>query len=278
MPAVASLEGPVTIYTHHPDIWSALNVTVVTVSGDNITCSNGEYLDPLWDEVHLPKFERIFKLNNWGGWEDDEQGFSSTARFKQLAKLLEVELKPFDFSLLGAAITDDGYTLLATESSEHWRSLPRARNVLDALRAAGEQVVWLTEYPNSRREALRCKTWAELLDTVARARRVISVDSGIAHIAAALGKPLTIVGGMTNVRDIFSQYKNPFDVLQSPFDECKSPCYRNPSRGFGAGFRGKCCGRYESAQCMDSIQPGQIIELALRTVPQNANLRQVSIR
>ncbi len=261
MPAVASLKGLITIYTHHPDLWAALNVTVVTVKADNMTCSNGEYLLPDWDNAHLTKFERIFKLNNWGGWEDDEQGFNSRPRFEQLADLLEVKLKPFDFkAALNVQNSEQkDYTLLAVESNEHWRSLPSARDTLNALRLTGEKVVWLTEFPNSRPEARRCKTWAELLETVASARRVIAVDNGIAHIAAALGKPLTILGGMTNVRDIFSQYGNPFETIQAPFDECQSPCYRNPLRGFGRGLRGKCCGVYDSPRCMESITPHEIL-------------------
>lgn len=275
MPAVASLDGPVTIYTHHPELWAALNVTAVKVEGDNITCSNGEYLDPLWDNQHLPIFERIFKLNNWGGWEDDEQGFNSRPRFEQLAEILQVELKPFDFSIL-SPVENKGYILLAVESNEHWRSLPRARNVLDALKREGEKVIWLTEYPNSRREALQCKTWQELLTTVANAKRVIAVDNGIAHIAAALGKPLTILGGMTKIGDIFSQYGNPFDGIQASFNECDSPCYRNPSRGFGRGLRGKCCARYDSPQCMESIQPAEIIELTLGITPSNDFAEEVS--
>lgn len=273
LPVVASLaeENDVTVYTVHPELWRGINVNVIGVTGNQVVgfvSEYGELLDMLWDGANLSKYETIYKLTSWGVWEDNEIGGSIRPRFDQLAEILGVGfvlnlIQNFDYA---AALNarkievEKPYVVLSVESHEPMRTLPDDKAFelyVDLLNCS--DVVWLTEgSPDKRRN--RCSSLAELIHLVYNAERVIGIDNGVAHIAAALRKPLTLIGGMTDVRKIFEQYQTPINYIQTAHAaECPRTCYRLPSNGF---TKNKCCGSYDAPKCLGSTDVGRVVSIA----------------
>lgn len=264
LPAVSVLasDHDVTVYVRefHRELWSALPVHVVTVAPDRTQCDNGELLDMAWDAMACKKFERIYKLSNWAGWEDDERGSTDAARFDQFANIIGVAA-PNTFSfhsvLKPLPLPGDSYTVIAGESAEHWRSLGEEQS--ESLYAELSQHGHVVRVGDKH---VTCGSWHGLVSLIFNAERVIAVDTGIAHLAAALGKPLLVLGGFTDVRDVFAQYirYNPrewtFEAVQGTWGECLSPCYRMPERGF---LHRRCCGRYSEPKCIANITTEEIL-------------------
>ncbi len=283
LPAVSALakENAVTVYTLHPDLWRGIGVTVVGVASDSETCDNGEYLDLLWDEQHLPLFEKIYKLSRWAIWEENHLGFHLRSRFEVLAEILGVEL-PAEFDFWAALNAprphplqrvakehQNNYTLLSIESNTVFRSVPEsvAVEMYEGL-SHYEPVTWIGQqiyFANKNIQA--CSDIPSLVKLIAEATRIVGIDNGVMHLACALGKPATIMGGLTDVRALFSQYERynsgwTFESVQMPYTECDSPCYHLSERGFKDQ---KCCGEYDTPKCMDAIDANQIVELSFNS-------------
>lgn len=280
LPVVASLaeENDVTVYTVHPELWRGIDVNVIGVTGNQVVgfaSEYGELLDILWDGANLPKYETIYKLTSWGVWEDNEIGGSIRPRFDQLAEILGVECSHkyawgarghnpiFDYAAaLNARKIDveKPYVVLSVESHEPMRTLPDDKAFelyVDLLNYS--DVIWLTEGSPQKRRT-RCSSLAELIHLVYNAERVVGIDNGIAHIAAALRKPLTLIGGMTDVRKIFEQYQTPINYIQTAYTaECPRACYRLPSNGF---TKNKCCGSHDAPKCLGSTDVGRVVSIA----------------
>lgn len=271
LPVVAELarKKSVTVYTTHPELWRGVSGAVVAVAGDEMTCDNGEFLGMWWDDEHRNKFELIYKLSGWGCWEDNEFAKHSRTRFEQLAEILGCEVpESFDYkSALLACMRfafAKPYTVLAPQSHGVMRSLPLERGTELYEQAVNfENTLLLADGSYGDERELRCVSLRELIDVVYNAERVIGIDNGIAHIAAALGRPLTVIAGMTDANNIFSQYEkfNPnweFQFIQQPGHECESPCYGMKARGFSNQL---CCGSYALPKCMESVNTGEVVSL-----------------
>lgn len=274
LPVVAKLAESyaVTVYTPHPDLWRGINVKIISVKVTGVEagygrfaksfyCENGEYLDMLWDANNLPKYETIYKLTAWGCEEDNEFSGARRSRFEQLAELLDTDyIRDFDYARALNAKKNPvlgSYILMSVESHEAMRTLSdeQARELYDGLNQRS-RVVWLSEEPGSNRK--HCATHAELIELVYNATEVIGTDNGVMHIACALGKRSTIIGGMTDVRSIFEPYNAPLKAMQTTHDECISPCYRLPQNGF---LNNKCCGSHDEPQCLRSVSGDAIISV-----------------
>ena len=256
----------VTVYTQYPELWERVGVTVkgVKPAGESGTCEwteTGELTDYLWEQKQLPKYETIYRLNGWGAWDDFTNGATLHSRYSQLASYLECKIPDeFDYAIaLNPTDTpsEKGYTLFSPDSNSADRTLPeeKALELYESLSKKYE-VIWI---PKLR----KAENIRELVDLVWNADRVVGIDNGVAHIAAALGVPAVLIGGMTSIRGIFSQYLycNPgwqLRAIQQPGPECKSPCYRQADRGYTDQ---KCCGRFDLPQCMQSVSAQHIIQL-----------------
>ena len=261
LPAVVQLarEKDVTVYTRafHKPLWESIGVNVVGVAGDEMTCDNREILTPAWDAEHLSDYETIYKISTVP-WDEDVFACSGRGRIEQFAERIETTFVMksgfFRTVLRPRTISSERYTLFAPQSDNPWRGLPekQAHEIREKISGT---VVQLGE------GHVKCSTYSELVDLVWNADRIISVDNGIAHIAAALGKRLTILGGMTDVRQIFGQYEawNPgwtFQTVQGAGAECLAPCHMQPTHGF---LDGKCCGLYAAPKCLEQIDTASIV-------------------
>lgn len=268
LPVVAEFakNKDVTVYTQFPELWERIGVAVegVRPAGESGTCEwteSGELTDHLWERKEFPKYEVTYRLNGWGAWDDFTNGATILSRFQQLASYLGCKV-PFEFDYVAALDPQDenqekGYTLFSPDSNSMERTLPEARalELYDALSKKYE-VLWI---PKLR----KAENIRELVNLVWNADRLIGIDNGVAHIAGALGVPAILIGGMTNVRSIFSQYLfyNPswnLRAIQQPGHGCKSPCYRQAQRGF---TNQKCCGTSIIPLCMNSLNVSHVTQL-----------------
>lgn len=272
LPVIAELAKThaVTVYTCHAELWRGIAVDVMSVLGttDGYTvtyrCEDGTYLDLSWDAVALRQFETIYKLSDWCVWSAFE-GNTPEVLFKELADLIGVEWsgQQFDYvAALGARKIDveKPYAILSVESNEPWRTVPEDKAFelyVDLLNYS--DVVWLTSKKPDKRKT-RCPSLMELIHLIYNAERVIGIDNGVAHIAAAFRKSVTLIGGPTDIRKIFGQYEAPLNIIQmSGHGECSSPCYRLPSNGF---TNQKCCGSYDSPKCLEGVRAGEVVQIA----------------
>ena len=122
---------------------------------------------------------------------------------------------------------------------------------------------WLSEAERERAEAVAARTrgaevappmpLSEVIPMLAAASAVVGVDSGLAHLAAALGRPTVVVYGPTNVRLTGCRGARAVG-LQSEIG-C-SPClsrtcgYRGPAMAWG--------GEPVRPPCYASLDPGRV--------------------
>jgi ADP-heptose:LPS heptosyltransferase len=137
-----------------------------------------------------------------------------------------------NFVELGRSLAERGHRLLFTGSREDERDVER---VLSKIPASAETVNL------SGRTSVR-----ELAAVIERLDLFVSVDSGPAHLAAAVGTPLVVLWGpaiLEQVRPIST--RAPVVILRHP-PAC-APCYGTPLM--------KTCPRNV---CMEAIAPGEV--------------------
>ena len=125
--------------------------------------------------------------------------------------------------------------------------------------AVGEQILQQL-IPGLREEALNLAgetSLAEAIDLLSCAEAVVSNDSGLMHVAAALGRPLVSVYGSTSPA-FTPPLSDEVEVVRLGLD-C-SPCFERTCR-FGHN------------NCMRELTPGPVIEALGRLVPQPVEVR-----
>ena len=125
--------------------------------------------------------------------------------------------------------------------------------------AVGEEILQQL-IPGLREEALNLAgdtSLAEAIDLLSCAEAVVSNDSGLMHVAAALGRPLVSVYGSTSPA-FTPPLSEQVEVVRLGLD-C-SPCFERPCR-FGHN------------NCMRELKPRPVIEALGRLVPQPVEVR-----
>ena len=285
-----------------PVVWQMVQdgipVTVVTPTAmkELWECSGAtvrvEKPDIAWVAQEKKNYEKIIRLSSWSSWECDKLGGHVRDTVEQFAELVGGRVpESFSFTeVLGITPYPGNYTLFASESNEPWRTLPDS--VAHELYAQIEgEKVWLTSGPKpmpyemfvlagnrtlvkrameayneaeEHRVRGRVKySWRELLEAVAGAGDIITVENGVASLAAALGKRFTVICGMTSPEHILTQFRrwNPsleFQTVRGESHECKLPCYRSPERGF---IDRKCCGYSSSPLCLENLDIAKVLTL-----------------
>jgi len=102
--------------------------------------------------------------------------------------------------------------------------------------------------------------WERLAGLVAAADVLVGPDSGLFHMAAAVGTPAVGLFGPTGGRLIAKHYPLADVVTAADYSGlgCRPPCHVSPARGFGA-----CC-RDRRCPAMERIEPRVVLERTLR--------------
>jgi heptosyltransferase I len=150
--------------------------------------------------------------------------------------------------------------VVAPSASKAWKGWPmrRWREVIDALSAEGQVFLIGTAADRFRHAALVARlarpvidwtgetTLAEVVALIERAALVIANDSGVAHVAAALGVPVTAIYGPTNPERL-----SPFgqaDRVVAHRERCGQLCPAYCVRG---------------RRCLDAVEASEVIAKAL---------------
>lgn len=178
-------------------------------------------------------------------WNHDAR-YNTMDRFDAFAEEIGVCV-PDSFSWIDVlkpnAVEGEPYILFAPEATSLRRAIPRQRAIYNRLAKTGK-VIWLTQgsrFPSvqeyrrvesispgfmqyklgiaSEKELLakiqaedtegktQCQDIRQLLDLVFNASRVVASESGVAAIAAAFAKPLTVYYGATGHEHTIGQFK-----------------------------------------------------------------------
>lgn len=134
--------------------------------------------------------------------------------------------------------------LVQPRSAALIRTWPRAECVEFGRRvlAAGHAVFWLDDEEEFVRGlpgfAIVGLCWDALVAFVASAPLMVAVDSGLFHLAAALGRPTLGLFGPTNGPLMCMAYPDAHYLQGGRASGCQCPCYAYTERGFG----GEGCG------------------------------------
>lgn len=149
--------------------------------------------------------------------------------------------------------------LMTTEKSREFRKHYRKwmdadkPSVLLHVHSAGVLRTYLKDQTQGLIKALQTKadvaflpgttklSWAALIGLVDAMDLVIAVDSGIFHVAGALGKPVLGIFGPTSGYHVSSIYPTAEFIQAPPKFRCKSICYGYNERGFGEAECRGCC-------------------------------------
>ena len=124
------------------------------------------------------------------------------------------------------------------------------------------------------KERVKCESLQELIDFVSNAERIISAENGVANLAGALGKPLTVICGPTEPTHILGQYKRylpewDYTMIQGKQPTgCQLPCWRREDRGMFAppGADSElCCGYSATALCLQELDVSLVTKEAYAT-------------
>ncbi len=167
-----------------------------------------------------------------------------------------------------------GLAPYATHAARSWLGSARLRELGSLLRSAGLGLVMFHSWkcPRPGRDegspadagalgSLRLP-WGELAGAVAACDMVIAADTGILHLAGALGVPTLGLFGCTSGEVISRPYPgHSWLTSREGRAECRAPCYGRPSRGYSP----ETCGR-GGCRIMNSIAPRDVAERALAMV------------
>lgn len=96
-----------------------------------------------------------------------------------------------------------------------------------------------------------CRSIVELINRVADMDLIVSGDTGILHLALALGVPTISIFGPTDPKFVISRYDTDKISFYGEWANCSAPCYNQKSRGFQASV----CKPQIIPVCMKSVQP-----------------------
>jgi hypothetical protein len=236
IPAIAELAKTkkVTLYTERPEMFAALPIETVRLNKHKGTCEDGRVLDPTWDEIELDNCETLYKIDGDLIWRWPAS-FRDVSPQMRMALALGVSIPDgFDYAAaLGATKKPwSGVRIFAPKSTDVKRSMPDA--VANAMQHALPK-----SYLRISGGGWFAPSIQELIDVIYSAEHVLSVDTGIAHIAAALKIPLTVVGAYSDAVGYYSHYEGSIKVIQKA---CR---------------KGSCeCKKY--AECMN-VNPEEIL-------------------
>ena len=252
----------------------------------------------------MMEFGRYYILNQWSVWEEMRLGYSPMPRFNQFAELVHAEL-PEKFSWLERLEPWNSkhemtweldykdvrkmkpYIVFSPAATSRWRMFPKWKSLwlFLCLRHKYHKVLWVESKTKARggwnkiksipfelamklcfAKRYKCFSFREMMYLVYHSDRVVGVDSGITNLAAAFGKPVIGIFGITDGEVIMSQFKRyvagEMNVIQGKGieDRCKSPCWEFPENGFTDEL---CCGQYKEAACLKGIKIENILSIAL---------------
>ena len=150
--------------------------------------------------------------------------------------------------------------------SPDWqKNVPMAfwREVAKGLRAAGHTVV--TFDPHLRPHYVKACYGQPLRKVAALIEQcavLIGPDSGLMHIAGAVGTPTVWLAGKTNVEALTKHYEGVTIIRHAEVAAeigCRMPCY-------GMAHRAYVCGNYSPVQCMAAVTPDEVVKAALEAV------------
>lgn len=228
---------------------------------------------------HIGEFGVLYALNQWSVWDAGMYGYSPIPHMEQFANIVGATL-PEKFSWIEKlqpndwGHNDETYVIFAPESSTSWRCLSewKSLEMFQGLQKVHKNVMWIGfDNGNStlfkqRLDELKIERYhfdffEDLIDAVYNCERVVGVDAGITNLAAALGRPVTGLFGLTDANPILRQFSKyvttDLKIIQADFgSRCHAPCWGHPDNGFK---NQKCCGIYEKAMCLETIKISDVV-------------------
>lgn len=209
-------------------------------------------------ERATPLFGNILSLNEWGLDEIRATHRHTTDYIKLFAEILDVDLPAsFDFREYLGEPQKGFYIIYAPFSAATYRTYPRAEKLYREL-AARYDVITLDQQERMP-GSVHCKTFEEIVSYIAGAAKVYSVDTGILHIACALGIPTVGIFGTTDgdvIMGAYDRYVQGERTALQGKDEC-TKCNEFAELGF---LDNRCKGRYVVAKCLSAIPIDLILQ------------------
>jgi hypothetical protein len=192
-------------------MFTALPIRTAKIDKHKGACENGRVLDSLWDQEELSKCEILYKIDGDLIWRWPAS-FRDVSPQDRMCLAFGVSLVPdsFDYvQALGAKKKKamKGIRIFAPKSTDKMRSMSDAT-------AETIQGPLSNHHLRIGEGGWIAPSIQELIDLIYSADYVLSVDTGIAHIAAALKVPLTVIGAYSDAAGYYSHYKGPVKVMQ----------------------------------------------------------------
>lgn len=213
-----------------------------------------------WKGIHKPEYGKCFSMRNWSQEEQVMTHGNPVTRFVDLFASHFGMKAPSHFNYKA---------FLAPQSDKHsgrvcffprasvaaymaWnhRSIPNEIEIRDEL--SKHYTVDMLGTPNGA----YCGSIQEIIDTVWQSEGALTCDTGLAHIAFALGVPTMAVFGMSEPETIYGQYEDYTGgkKLYKMLKGCDGPCYGCSEKGIT--IDGKCLDR---ADCMADINAEDLV-------------------
>ena len=218
--------------------------------------------------LYCPGWRHEFASKGRPTWDRTECFFASAGFDVSEAQAPVIEIREEDTA--GAARLlkrhgverRDGLVVLQPFSTAVWRDWPG-----DSWRILGRElagmglcpvVVGTKRFEDAQMPQLRNLDPDDLIGLVAMADLLVVPDSGLSHLAAAVGTPALGLFGPTG-GDLIAKHYEHAAVIQGQVgagSACCPPCYMSSHRGFSADCRERSC------PAMASISPDQVMEKA----------------
>lgn len=230
---------------------------------------------PGFTKKNLDKYENIYSLMQWG-LDAEIQSFNCPDRTTFFGSLFGIE-RPKEFSWVEYFGLPERnvqeYIVYAPQASgvlgNKMRAYPYQLNTYLSLRESVE-TKWIGFPQHKYRRAV--DTFDELVDLIYNAEGVLSVDTGIMHLAMSLGVPTFALFGSTNEYEVCEPYlyylpEARRSILRTAGESCR-PCNGSPERGYGVN--GKCV---FGAQCMKEFNGDEVANHFLSFIGVNNGYR-----